>query len=311
MGFFKRKEALTIPPVEPSGGIPDRRPSPQPMRGGGRPDPYTSNSYGGGRNNGPPPQQGGYQPREHKDPYAAVQADRQMGSNPNNPYARKGVPSQADRDNDAARNELFGGMKPQGQGPSREGTPGAGWRSPPVGGGEIPAPRRREYGYQGRELEEDFDEDEEIEGIKQSMRETKQDSLQSTRNALRMAREAEETARGTMARLGDQSERLANSERHLDMAKANNQRAEDKAQELKVLNRSIFRPAIVFNKEGKRQSEGAEDPRASQHGAGGPRACDARRAGLAPPPGRGRERALIPGPVAACGPPPAAPAVPV
>lgn len=70
-----------------------------------------------------------------------------------------------------------------------------------------------------------------------------------------MAREAEETARGTMARLGDQSERLANSERHLDMAKANNQRAEDKAQELKVLNRSIFRPAIVFNKEGKRQAK--------------------------------------------------------
>lgn len=204
MGFFKRKEALTIPPVEPSGGVPDRRPSPQPMRGGGRPDPYTSNSFGGGRNNGPPPQQGGYQPyqpREHKDPYAAVQADRQMGSNPNNPYARKGVPSQADRDNDAARNELFGGMKPQSQGPSREGTPGAGAGRPPSyateedaaraelfggmggsgGGGEIPAPRRREYGYQGRELEEDFDEDEEIEGIKQSMRETKQDSLQSTR----------------------------------------------------------------------------------------------------------------------------------
>lgn len=70
-----------------------------------------------------------------------------------------------------------------------------------------------------------------------------------------MAREAEETARGTMARLGDQSERLANSERHLDLAKAANQRAEDKAQELKVLNRSIFRPKIVFNKEGKRQAK--------------------------------------------------------
>lgn len=166
--------------------------------GGGRPDPYTSNSYGGGRGNAPQ-QQGGYQPREHRDPYAAVQADRQMGSNPNNPYARKGAPSQADRDTDAARNELFSGMKPLGQGPSREGTPGAGGGRPPSyateedaaraelfggmqqEGGEIPAPRRREYGYAGRELEEDFDEDEEIEGIKQSMRETKQDSLQSTR----------------------------------------------------------------------------------------------------------------------------------
>lgn len=32
------------------------------------------------------------------------------------------------------------------------------------------------------------------------------------------------------------------------MAKANNQRAEDKTTELKALNRSIFRPAIVWNK---------------------------------------------------------------
>jgi hypothetical protein len=34
------------------------------------------------------------------------------------------------------------------------------------------------------------------------------------------------------------------------MAKANNQRAEDKAAELKQLNKSIFRPVIVWNKVG-------------------------------------------------------------
>jgi hypothetical protein len=43
-------------------------------------------------------------------------------------------------------------------------------------------------------------------------------------------------------------ERIANSERYLDMAKANNLRAEDKAAELKQLNRSIFRPVVVWNK---------------------------------------------------------------
>lgn len=43
-------------------------------------------------------------------------------------------------------------------------------------------------------------------------------------------------------------ERIANSERYLDMAKANNLRAEDKAAELKQLNKSIFRPVIVWNK---------------------------------------------------------------
>ena len=54
-----------------------------------------------------------------------------------------------------------------------------------------------------------------------------------------------------MAKLADQSERIANGERYLDMAKANNQRAEDKAGELKQLRKSIFRPVIVWNKEAK------------------------------------------------------------
>lgn len=116
-------------------------------------------------------------------------------------------------------------------------------------------PAERKYGYEGREMEEDFDEDEEIEGIKQEMRGVKQDSLASTRNAVALARQAEESARGTIGKLADQSERIANSERYLDMAKANNQRAEDKTTELKVLSRSIFRPAIVWNKESKRQAQ--------------------------------------------------------
>jgi protein transport protein SEC9 len=49
------------------------------------------------------------------------------------------------------------------------------------------------------------DEDEDIEGIKQQTRFVKQESLNSTRNALRLAREAEETARSTLLKLGDQS----------------------------------------------------------------------------------------------------------
>ena len=47
--------------------------------------------------------------------------------------------------------------------------------------------------------------DEDVEGIKKQTRWVKQESVNSTRNALRMAREAEETARGTLGRLGDQS----------------------------------------------------------------------------------------------------------
>ncbi|KAK6905891.1 synaptosomal-associated protein, 23kDa [Kwoniella mangroviensis CBS 10435] len=175
------------------------------------------------------------------DPYAQVpsNSNRYGGAGGGDPYARS-KPAAGDDNpyakatdhNDAARNELFSGF------------------SAP----EKPKPERK-YGYEGREMEEDFDEGEEVEGIKQEMRGIKQESLASTRNALRLAREAEENARGTVAKLADQSERIANSERYLDMAKANNQRAEDKAEELKKLNRSIFRPAVTWNKDAKRQAE--------------------------------------------------------
>ncbi|CAL1695904.1 unnamed protein product [Somion occarium] len=137
---------------------------------------------------------------------------------------------------DQDRNELFGGYKPQaGSGRFFDSAPGQ--------GGPPPA---------GEETEED------VEGIKQQLRFTKQESVNSTRNALRLAREAEETARGTLGRLGDQSEKLANTERHLDVSKGHSQRAEDKADELKQLNRSIFRPVITFNKDAKRAAQEAK-----------------------------------------------------
>ncbi|KAG5729548.1 Protein transport protein sec9, partial [Termitomyces sp. T112] len=135
------------------------------------------------------------------------------------------------------RNELFAGYKPQKSGSGR-------FFDGPQSGRPEPNP--------GEENDED------IEGIKQQTRFTKQESVSSTRNALRMAREAEETARNTLTRLGDQSEKLANTERHLDVAKGHSARAEDNTNELKQLNRSIFRPVIVFNKEAKRAAQEAK-----------------------------------------------------
>lgn len=60
-----------------------------------------------------------------------------------------------------------------------------------------------------RQFQSQQDEDEEVEGIKQQTRFIKQDSVNSTRNALRIAREAEETARNTLLKLGDQSGKYA------------------------------------------------------------------------------------------------------
>ena len=51
---------------------------------------------------------------------------------------------------------------------------------------------------------------------------------------------------------------LANTERHMDISKVHAQRADDRADELKKLNRTIFRPAITFNKDRKRAEQEAK-----------------------------------------------------
>jgi protein transport protein SEC9 len=54
------------------------------------------------------------------------------------------------------------------------------------------------------------------------------------------------------------SEKLASTERHLDVSKGHSVRTDDKTDELKKLNRSIFRPAITFNKDAKRAAQDAK-----------------------------------------------------
>ncbi|KAG7444856.1 uncharacterized protein BT62DRAFT_951914 [Guyanagaster necrorhizus] len=144
--------------------------------------------------------------------------------------------SRGDAQLDQDRNELFAGYNPAKSGGSSRFFDGAENRDVPPG--------------------EENDED--IEGIKQQTRFVKQESVNSSRNALRLAREAEDVARGTLGKLGDQSEKLANTEMHLDVAKGHSGRASDKTDELKKLNRSIFRPAITWNKDAKRAAEAAK-----------------------------------------------------
>ncbi|BGP21351.1 plasma membrane SNARE protein [Rhodotorula toruloides] len=148
-----------------------------------------------------------------------------------------------------ARNELL-------QGAPAQGPPASSSRYGPGGGGDPYSPAQGGYGQDGQQAQQfENEEDEEVEGIKQQMRFVKQESLASTRNALRIARETEETARATLDRLGEQSDRIANTERHLDLAKAHNDRAVDETKELEALNRSIFRPTFTFNKQAKRDRE--------------------------------------------------------
>ena len=133
---------------------------------------------------------------------------------------------------DSNRNALFGNRPPPSLLPQTDAYGRS--RSPYAGGFSNEPDRFDEYQQQAQ------DDDEDIEAIKQEIRFTKQESLSSTRNAIRIASEAEETGRNTLSRLGVQSEKLSGVEKNLDVSAAHARIAEDKARELKKLNRSIF-----------------------------------------------------------------------
>lgn len=108
------------------------------------------------------------------------------------------------------------------------------------------------------EQEQVNSEDEEVEAIKQDIRFVKQESVQSTRNTLRMAQEADASGTNTLGMLGSQSERLYNAEQNLLLADTQTKIADEKVKELNRLNRSIFVPAYgnPFNKKSRlRQQE--------------------------------------------------------
>ncbi|KZT74653.1 hypothetical protein DAEQUDRAFT_700572 [Daedalea quercina L-15889] len=230
MSWFKRNNTPVIPPVA----------SEQVSR-----DELMGSRAKGNRSPNPPSTvhpksvSNTYVPSRDGDPYNSHTPSPTSAYNDR--YAKRDavgdVYSRGRGDVDQDRSELFSGYNPEKTGSGRFFNEG------PVNGSE-PAP--------GEENEED------VEGIKQQIRSTKQESLASTRNALRLAREAEDTARNTVTRLGSQSEKLANTERHLDVSKGYSMRADDKTDELKQLNRSIFRPVITFNKDAKRAAQEAK-----------------------------------------------------
>lgn len=174
MPLFKKEKNL-IPPVEPS--VSSRPPSTL----SAAPSYRTTAST--------------YVPSRDGDPYATSRYNSATSGVPDqsdevsftDKYRRnKGVGdvySRGTANQEQERNELFSGYNPQKSGSGRF------FDGPGVGG--DPA--------NGEENDED------VEGIKQQTRYVKQESVNSTRNALMMARQAEETARGTLNKLGDQS----------------------------------------------------------------------------------------------------------
>lgn len=147
-----------------------------------------------------------------------------------------------DPNNEEDRGALFGGAADRYQ---QRQQPGQGQQSGAYGqSGVSGAYGDSGYGngpsYDDRQLTAEEQEEEDVNATKNEIKFMKQQDVSSTRNALRLAQQAEETGRDTLARLGAQGERIHNTERNLDLASSQNRIAEEKARELKTLNRSMF-----------------------------------------------------------------------
>ncbi|KAG9773376.1 hypothetical protein KCU88_g5797, partial [Aureobasidium melanogenum] len=238
------------PGPPPQGGF-----SGLPGPGQQRPSYGRDNSYGGGPPNNPPadnksgPPQGGYGGGGYSAEKFGNQNGYGAGGSGGNPYASTQQTSGTSRqggygglgannlyDNDPNRDQLFGGARErvEQKQPQTTGPPDYQYDAA-NGGGD------RSYGaYGDRQLTAEEEEEEDIQATKQEIRFMKQQDVASTRNALRVAAQAEEMGRNTLARLGAQGERMHNTDRNLDIGNNHINIAEDKAKELKTLNRSMF-----------------------------------------------------------------------
>lgn len=212
--------------------------SPAPAGGPGPHDIPGDNKYQGGYTPNRYGNQGGYGSDRFGGSSSGAGAG--TGASRYGGYGGLGSTDPNDPNADAARNELFGG----GAGNSGQDT-SQGCAPPPYsndqpnnyGGGS------NEYSmatYQDRQLTAEEEEEESIQATKQEMRFIKQGDVASTRNALRVAAQAEETGRSTLARLGAQGEMVHGAEKSLDMATVEGRLAQEKARELKTLNGSMF-----------------------------------------------------------------------
>ncbi|KAI9885193.1 MAG: putative endonuclease lcl3 [Watsoniomyces obsoletus] len=233
-------------------------PGPGPgMRGGGGGDVYGGSRYGppagppqDGSRYGPPPPGGAGPPgggygglgptRSNETTNMEANRDALFGD-ASNRYQQRGPP--------ISNAPVSGG---DGYGTTTSGYGAA----PPPGqyGGPADNSNYSPYG-ENRQLTAEEEEEEDVSATKQQIRLMKQEDVSSTRNALRIAAQAEETSRATLERLAAQGERIHNTEKNLDLANNHNRVAEERAKELKTLNKSMFAVHVSnpFTKTDRRQ----------------------------------------------------------
>ncbi|KAK5987697.1 Protein transport protein SEC9 [Cladobotryum mycophilum] len=123
------------------------------------------------------------------------------------------------------------------------------------------------YGGYGEERELTAEEQEEadVQAILAEKKQVQQDSAASVSRSVLMARQANEVGRATLERLGAQGERLHNTEKHLDLAANQNKIAQDRAAELKTLNRSMFAVHVGNPFTSKQRQQRADEAVMSRH----------------------------------------------
>lgn len=192
--------------------------------GGGAPPKYQSaGSYGQGGGyggdaygNAPPQRQGGYggMGRSNSQDTMSTDAGRSalFGDAPSRVAQQQAAAQQYGGDSSYANSGGYGASDLHG-----------GYGAPP-----------------DRELTAEEQEDQDVSATKGEIRQIKQDTVSSSRRTRQIAEQSEQLGRDTLARLGAQGERIHNTERNLDLASSQNILAEEKARELKTLNRSMF-----------------------------------------------------------------------
>ncbi|OAA39647.1 Target SNARE coiled-coil domain protein [Metarhizium rileyi] len=132
-----------------------------------------------------------------------------------------------------------------------------------------------------RELTAEEQEEAEYQSILAQKRQIQQDSVSSVSRSVQMARRANEVGQATLARLGAQGERLQNTERNLDLAANQNKVAQDRAAELKTLNRSMFAVHVGNPFTSKQRQQRADEEVINRHRAERDQRESTRREGYA------------------------------
>ncbi|KAI9171911.1 Protein transport protein SEC9 [Paramyrothecium foliicola] len=233
--YQQARSNLNNGPRAPPGGAPAGPGGP----GGGR---YGSPSpaSGGGGYGAPPPASGYGSDRYGSGTgYGSNRYDNAPAAGARGPGGYGGFGQSGNNEPDSNRDALFSDA--QQRHAQKQQTVGAGGAYGQPGSAANPSSGDYSGGYgESRELTAEEQEDAEYQAILQEKRRIQQESASSVSRSVQMARQANEVGRATLARLGAQGERLHNTEKNLDLAANQNKVAQDRAAELKTLNRSMF-----------------------------------------------------------------------